>query len=40
MLAPRPQLTTQDLREINEAAANIPIQGARLPEVILKMSNL
>jgi aryl-alcohol dehydrogenase-like predicted oxidoreductase len=34
------QLTPQDLRDIHEAAANIPIQGARLPEAVLKMSNL
>ena len=34
------QLTPQDLREIDQAAANIPIQGARLPEAVLKMSNL
>lgn len=34
------QLTADDLREIDDAAANIPIQGERLPEMILKMSNL
>lgn len=34
------QLTPQDVREIDQAAANIPIQGARLPEAVLKMSNL
>ncbi len=34
------QLTSDDLREIDDAAANIPIEGARLPEFILKMSNL
>ena len=33
-------LTPQDLRDINEAAANIPVEGARLPEAILKMTNL
>ena len=33
-------LTPQDLREINEAASKISIEGARLPEFILKMSNL
>jgi aryl-alcohol dehydrogenase-like predicted oxidoreductase len=33
------QLTPADLREIDEAAATIQVQGARLPEEILKMSN-
>jgi len=33
------QLTSADLREIDEAASNIHVQGARLPEEILKMSN-
>jgi aryl-alcohol dehydrogenase-like predicted oxidoreductase len=33
------QLTSEDLREIDEAAAKIPVQGARLPEAVLKMSN-
>jgi aryl-alcohol dehydrogenase-like predicted oxidoreductase len=33
-------LTSDDLREIDDAAANIHIEGARLPEFILKMSNL
>jgi aryl-alcohol dehydrogenase-like predicted oxidoreductase len=32
------QLTPDDLREINAAASEIPIQGARLPEAVLKMS--
>jgi aryl-alcohol dehydrogenase-like predicted oxidoreductase len=32
------QLTRDDLREINDAASKIPIQGARLPEAVLKMS--
>ncbi len=31
-------LTAEDLKEINTAAANIPIQGERLPEAILRMS--
>lgn len=32
------ELTTEDLKEINAAASNIPIQGERLPESILRMS--
>jgi aryl-alcohol dehydrogenase-like predicted oxidoreductase len=32
------QLTADDLQEINSAAAKIEVQGARLPEVVLKMS--
>jgi aryl-alcohol dehydrogenase-like predicted oxidoreductase len=32
------QLATDDLREINSAAAKIEVQGARLPEAVLKMS--
>ncbi len=32
------ELTSEDLDEINTAASRIPIQGARLPESILKMS--
>jgi aryl-alcohol dehydrogenase-like predicted oxidoreductase len=32
------QLTADDLQEINCAAAKIEVQGARLPEVVLKMS--
>jgi aryl-alcohol dehydrogenase-like predicted oxidoreductase len=32
------ELTPQDLDEINTAASKIPIQGARLPESILRMS--
>jgi aryl-alcohol dehydrogenase-like predicted oxidoreductase len=32
------ELAPQDLSEINAAASNIPIQGKRLPESILKMS--
>ncbi len=32
------ELTPEDLREIEEAASKIPIQGARLPEAVLKMS--
>jgi aryl-alcohol dehydrogenase-like predicted oxidoreductase len=31
-------LTAGDLREINAAAAKIEVQGARLPEAVLKMS--
>jgi aryl-alcohol dehydrogenase-like predicted oxidoreductase len=33
------QLTSDDLREIDEAAAKIRVQGARLPEAVLRMSN-
>jgi aryl-alcohol dehydrogenase-like predicted oxidoreductase len=32
------ELTPDDLREIDAAAAAIPVQGARLPESILRMS--
>jgi aryl-alcohol dehydrogenase-like predicted oxidoreductase len=32
------QLTADDLREIDAAAAKIKVQGARLPEAVLKMS--
>jgi aryl-alcohol dehydrogenase-like predicted oxidoreductase len=32
------ELTPEDLDEINKAASKIPIQGARLPESILRMS--
>jgi aryl-alcohol dehydrogenase-like predicted oxidoreductase len=32
------QLTADDLREISSAAAEIEVQGARLPEAVLKMS--
>jgi aryl-alcohol dehydrogenase-like predicted oxidoreductase len=33
------QLTSDDLREINDAASKITVQGARLPEAVLKMTN-
>jgi len=33
-------LTVSDLREIDEAAAKITLQGARLPESVLKMTGL
>lgn len=33
------RLTTEDLREIEEAAARIPVHGARLPEAVLKWTN-
>ncbi len=33
-------LTAVDLREINEAASKITLQGARLPESVLKMTGL
>jgi aryl-alcohol dehydrogenase-like predicted oxidoreductase len=32
-------LTADDLHEIENAASRIPIQGARLPEAVLKWSN-
>ena len=32
-------LTANDLHDIESAASQIPIQGARLPEAILKLSN-
>ena len=34
------ELTPGDLQEIDQAAANIPLQGARLPESVLKMTGL
>ena len=33
------ELTPTDLQEINEAASKITVQGARLPEEVLKLSN-
>jgi aryl-alcohol dehydrogenase-like predicted oxidoreductase len=33
------ELTKDELREINEAARNISVQGARLPEAVLKLTN-
>jgi aryl-alcohol dehydrogenase-like predicted oxidoreductase len=33
------ELTTEDLREINRAASRIEVQGARLPEEVLKLTN-
>lgn len=33
------ELTTADLREIDEAASKIPVQGERLPEAVLKLTN-
>ena len=33
------ELTPDDLREIGEAAARIPVQGERLPEAVLKLTN-
>ena len=33
------ELTRADLREIEEAAAKIPIKGARLPEAVLKLTS-
>jgi aryl-alcohol dehydrogenase-like predicted oxidoreductase len=33
------ELTDADLREINETASNITVQGARLPEEVLKLTN-
>jgi aryl-alcohol dehydrogenase-like predicted oxidoreductase len=32
-------LTADDLREIEDAASKITVQGARLPEAVLKFSN-
>ena len=32
-------LTPDDLREIEEAASKIPVQGERLPEAVLKLTN-
>jgi len=33
------ELTPADLREIEEAAAKIPVKGERLPEAVLKLTN-
>src|SRR5262245_31075065 len=33
------ELTTDDLREIEEGASGIEVKGARLPETVLKYSN-
>ena len=33
------ELTSNDLREIDEAASKIPVQGERLPEAVLKFTN-
>ena len=33
------ELTHADLREIDEAASRITVQGARLPEDVLKLTN-
>src|SRR6185436_5079606 len=33
------ELTDADLREIDEAASGITVQGARLPEAVLKLTN-
>ncbi len=33
------ELTTADLRDIEEAASKIPIKGERLPEAVLKLTN-
>jgi aryl-alcohol dehydrogenase-like predicted oxidoreductase len=38
--APAVDLNAVDLREIDEAASDIPLQGARLPESALKMTGL
>jgi len=32
------ELTPDDVREIEDAASKITIQGARLPEAVLKLS--
>lgn len=33
------ELTASDLREIEEAASRIHVQGERLPEAVLRMTN-
>ena len=33
------ELTEADLREIDDAASKIPVQGARLPEAVLKLTH-
>ena len=33
------ELTRADLRDIEEAASQIPIKGARLPEAVLKLTS-
>src|SRR5208337_3397201 len=37
--AAKVELTSDDLREIDEAASRIEVKGARLPEAVLKFSN-
>ena len=32
------ELTPEDLREINDVASRIPLQGERLPKSVLKMT--
>jgi aryl-alcohol dehydrogenase-like predicted oxidoreductase len=38
LVAPRIELTPEDLREIEDAASKITIRGARLPEAVLTLS--
>ena len=38
MLQVADELTADDLRNINEAASKIEVQGARLPEAVLKLT--
>ena len=33
------ELSAADVREIEEAAARIPVKGDRLPEAVLKLTN-
>jgi aryl-alcohol dehydrogenase-like predicted oxidoreductase len=33
------ELTAEDLQEIEDAASKIVVEGARLPEQVLKLSN-
>jgi aryl-alcohol dehydrogenase-like predicted oxidoreductase len=33
------ELTADDLREIEEAAAKIPVKGERLPEAVLRLTD-
>lgn len=34
------ELTSEDLKQIDEAASRLKLEGARLPEAVLKMSGL
>jgi aryl-alcohol dehydrogenase-like predicted oxidoreductase len=39
LAAANAELTSEDLHEIDEATSKIQVQGARLPEAVLKFTN-